>query len=66
MPSSAGRDILVHAEGQESVVAIKMAKALGCTIITTVGDDAKAEKPSDRRRPCHQLQTERFEGVVRS
>src|SRR6202047_3415775 len=25
-------------------VAIKMAKALGCTVITTVGDDEKAEK----------------------
>jgi alcohol dehydrogenase len=35
----------VHAGGSGiGTVAIKMAKALGCTVITTVGDDEKAEK----------------------
>src|SRR6478672_6036127 len=40
-----GETILVHAGGSGiGSVAIKMAKALGCTVITTVGDDSKAEK----------------------
>src|SRR5215470_11343081 len=40
-----GETILVHAGGSGiGSVAIKMAKALGCTVITTVGDDTKAEK----------------------
>src|SRR5262249_3886264 len=40
-----GETILVHAGGSGiGSVAVKMAKALGCTVITTVGDDAKAEK----------------------
>jgi alcohol dehydrogenase len=40
-----GETILVHAGGSGiGTAAIKMAKALGCTVITTVGDDAKAEK----------------------
>jgi alcohol dehydrogenase len=40
-----GETILVHAGGSGiGTVAIQMAKALGCTVITTVGDDAKAEK----------------------
>jgi len=40
-----GETILVHAGGSGiGSVAIKMAKALGCTVITTIGDDAKAEK----------------------
>jgi len=40
-----GETILVHAGGSGiGTVAIKMAKALGCTVITTVGDDEKAEK----------------------
>ncbi|MGA8562193.1 MAG: alcohol dehydrogenase catalytic domain-containing protein, partial [Pseudolabrys sp.] len=40
-----GETILVHAGGSGiGSVAIKMAKALGCTVITTVGDDNKAEK----------------------
>ncbi len=43
--SSPARPFLVHAAGSGiGSVAIKMAKALGCTVITTVGDDAKAEK----------------------
>ena len=40
-----GETILIHAGGSGiGSVAIKMAKALGCTVITTVGDDAKAER----------------------
>jgi alcohol dehydrogenase len=40
-----GESILVHAGGSGiGTVAIKMAKAIGCTVITTIGDDAKAEK----------------------
>jgi alcohol dehydrogenase len=40
-----GETILVHAGGSGiGTVAIMMAKALGCTVITTVGDDAKAAK----------------------
>src|SRR5271165_4599470 len=35
--------ILVHAGGSGiGSIAIKMAKAIGCTVITTVGDDVKA------------------------
>ena len=43
-----------------------MAKAIGCTVITTVGDDAKAEK-AKALGADHVInyQTERFEGVVR-
>jgi len=40
-----GETILVHAAGSGiGSVAIKMAKALGCTVITTVGDETKIEK----------------------
>src|ERR1700747_3444516 len=40
-----GETILVHAGGSGiGTVAIQMAKARGCTVITTVGDEAKAEK----------------------
>src|SRR2546422_1563568 len=40
-----GETILVHAAGSGiGSAALKMAKAIGCTVITTVGDDAKAEK----------------------
>ncbi len=62
-----GETILVHAAGSGiGSVAIKMAKALGCTIITTVGDDAKAEK-ARALGADHVInyKTERFEGVVR-
>jgi alcohol dehydrogenase len=41
----AGESILVHAGGSGiGTAAIQMAKQLGCTIITTVGDDEKGEK----------------------
>jgi alcohol dehydrogenase len=40
-----GETILVQAGGSGiGTVAIKMAKAIGCTVITTVGDDDKAQK----------------------
>ena len=40
-----GETILVQAGGSGiGTVAIKMAKAIGCTVITTVGDDEKAAK----------------------
>jgi alcohol dehydrogenase len=40
-----GETVLVHAGGSGiGTVAIMMAKAIGCTVITTVGDDAKIER----------------------
>jgi alcohol dehydrogenase len=62
-----GETILVHAAGSGiGSSAIKMAKALGCTIITTVGDDAKAVK-AKALGADHVInyKTERFEGVTR-
>jgi alcohol dehydrogenase len=62
-----GETILVHAGGSGiGSVAIKMAKALDCTVITTVGDDAKAEK-AKALGADHVInyRTERFEGVTR-
>lgn len=62
-----GETILVHAGGSGiGSVAIKMAKALGCTVITTVGDDAKAAK-AKALGADHVInyKTERFEGAVR-
>ena len=62
-----GETILVHAGGSGiGSAAIKMAKALGCTVITTVGDDAKAEK-AKALGADHVInyKTDRFEGVTR-
>ena len=62
-----GETILIHAGGSGiGSVAIKMAKALGCTVITTVGDDAKAER-AKALGADHVInyKTERFEGIVR-
>jgi alcohol dehydrogenase len=62
-----GETILVQAGGSGiGTVAIKMAKAVGCTVITTVGDDAKAEK-AKAIGADHVInyRTERFETVVR-
>ena len=62
-----GETILVHAGGSGiGSVAIKMAKAIGCTVITTVGDDAKAEK-AKAIGADHVInyRTDRFEGVTR-
>jgi alcohol dehydrogenase len=59
--------VLVHAGGSGiGTVAIKMAKAIGAKVITTVGDDGKAEK-AKALGADHVInyRTERFEGVVR-
>jgi len=62
-----GETILVHAGGSGiGTVAIKMAKAIGCTVLTTVGDDAKAER-ARALGADHVInyRTDRFEGAVR-
>jgi len=62
-----GETILVQAGGSGiGTVAIKMAKAIGCTVITTVGDDEKAAK-ARALGADHVInyRTDRFEGVVR-
>jgi alcohol dehydrogenase len=63
----AGETILVHAGGSGiGTAAIQMAKQLGCTVITTVGDAAKGVK-AKALGADHVInyRTERFEGVVR-
>jgi alcohol dehydrogenase len=62
-----GETILVHAGGSGiGSVAIKMAKALGCTVITTVGDDGKAVKAKAIGADnVINYKSERFEGVTR-
>ncbi len=63
-----GETILVHAGGSGiGTVAIKMAKAIGCTVITTVGDDEKGAK-AKALGADHVInyRTERFEGEVRA
>jgi alcohol dehydrogenase len=62
-----GETVLVHAGGSGiGSAAIKMAKAIGCTVITTVGDAAKVEK-AKALGADHVInyRTDRFEGVVR-
>lgn len=62
-----GESILVHAGGSGiGTAAIKMAKAIGCTVFTTVGDDAKGEK-AKALGADHVInyREERFEGEVR-
>ena len=62
-----GETILVHAGGSGiGTAAIKMAKAIGCTVITTVGDDAKADK-ARALGADHVInyRTDRFEHAVR-
>src|SRR5256886_2656246 len=63
----AGETILVQAGGSGiGTSAIKMAKAIGATVITTVGDDEKAEK-AKALGADHVInyRTDRFEGAVR-
>jgi alcohol dehydrogenase len=63
----AGESVLVHAGGSGiGTAAIKMAKAVGATVITTVGDDAKAAS-AKALGADHVInyRTERFEGAVR-
>ena len=62
-----GESILVHAGGSGiGTAAIKMAKAIGCTVYTTVGDDRKGEK-ARALGADHVInyREERFEGEVR-
>ncbi len=62
-----GETVLVHAGGSGiGTAAIRMAKAIGCTVITTVGDDEKGEK-ARALGADHVInyRTDRFEGVVR-
>ncbi|MBI5114184.1 MAG: zinc-binding dehydrogenase [Rhodovulum sp.] len=62
-----GETVLVHAGGSGiGTAAILMAKQIGCTVITTVGDDAKAEK-AKALGADHVInyRTDRFEGVTR-
>jgi alcohol dehydrogenase len=62
-----GELILVHAAGSGiGSAAIKMAKAIGCTVITTVGDDAKTAK-AKALGADHVInyRTDRFEHVAR-
>ena len=62
-----GETILVQAGGSGiGTVAIKMAKALGCTVITTVGDDEKGLKAKALGADyVINYREERFEHVVR-
>jgi alcohol dehydrogenase len=62
-----GETILVQAGGSGiGTTAIKMAKAIGCTVITTVGDDEKAAK-AKALGADHVInyRTERFETITR-
>ncbi len=62
-----GEWILVHAGGSGiGSIAIRIAKSLGCTVITTVGSEAKAAK-AKAIGADHVIdyRTDRFEGVVR-
>jgi NADPH:quinone reductase-like Zn-dependent oxidoreductase len=59
--------ILVHAGGSGiGSIAIRIARSLGCTVITTVGSEAKAAK-ARQLGADHVInyREERFEGVVR-
>jgi NADPH:quinone reductase-like Zn-dependent oxidoreductase len=62
-----GESILVHAGGSGiGTAAVKMAKAIGCTVYTTVGDDEKGEKAKELGADyVVNYRTERFEGEVR-
>jgi NADPH:quinone reductase-like Zn-dependent oxidoreductase len=62
-----GESILVHAGGSGiGTAAIKMAKAIGCTVYTTVGDDEKGAKAKALGADfVVNYRTERFEGEVR-
>jgi alcohol dehydrogenase len=62
-----GETILVQAGGSGiGTAAIKMAKAIGCTVIATVGDDEKVAK-AKALGADHVInyRTDRFEGAVR-
>jgi alcohol dehydrogenase len=62
-----GEIVLVHAGGSGiGTAAIIMAKAIGCMVITTVGDEAKIEKAKALGADyVINYRTDRFEGVIR-
>ncbi|HEY7246373.1 MAG TPA: zinc-binding dehydrogenase [Xanthobacteraceae bacterium] len=62
-----GEIVLVHAGGSGiGTAAILMAKAIGCTVVTTVGDEIKVEKAKALGADyVINYRTDRFEGVVR-
>ncbi|MDB5414772.1 MAG: NADPH:quinone oxidoreductase [Rubritepida sp.] len=62
-----GETVLVHAAGSGiGTVAVRMAKAIGCTVIGTVGDEAKAEKARALGVDyVVNYNTDRFESVAR-
>lgn len=62
-----GETILVHAGGSGiGTIAVKIAKSIGCTVITTVGDPSKAEKVKALGADhVINYREDRFEGVTR-
>src|SRR5689334_23547445 len=62
-----GEWVLVHAGGSGiGTIAIKVAKSIGCTVITTVGSEAKAERAHGLGADhVINYRADRFEGVVR-
>jgi NADPH:quinone reductase-like Zn-dependent oxidoreductase len=62
-----GETILVHAGGSGiGTIAVKIAKSIGCTVITTVGSAEKAEKVKALGADhVINYREERFEGVTR-
>ena len=62
-----GETVLVHAGGSGiGTAAIKMAKAIGCTVITTVGDDEKGTRAKELGADhVINYRSERFEGETR-
>lgn len=62
-----GETVLVHAAGSGvGSAAIRMAKAIGCTVITTAGDDDKCAKALDLGADhAINYREDRFEGRVR-
>ena len=62
-----GESVLVHAGGSGiGTAAIRMAKAIGCTVYATVGDDEKGRKAAELGADhVINYRTERFEGEVR-
>ncbi len=62
-----GESVLVHAGGSGiGSIAIRIAKSIGCTVITTVGSADKAEKARNLGADhVINYREDRFEGVVR-
>ncbi len=62
-----GETVLVHAGGSGiGTIAIKIAKSIGCTVITTAGSDEKcAQAKALGADHAINYRTDRFEGVVR-